>query len=71
MSERDTVHKDMDKLQEEIKELKKKCSSQESRSKHYEDDKRKLSCKIEMLKRELETSLLERDKAMRETHEMR
>ena len=33
--------------------------------------KRKWSCKIEMLKRELEQSMHERDKAMREAHELR
>ena len=33
--------------------------------------KRKWSCKIEMLKRELEQSMHERDKAMRETHDLR
>ena len=33
--------------------------------------KRKLSCKIEMLKRELEQSMHERDKAMRESHDLR
>jgi len=71
MSERDSVHKDIEKMQEELKEKNKKLSNQENRSKHYEDDKRKLSCKIEMLKRELEQSLHERDKAMKETHEIR
>ena len=71
MSERDSVHKDIEKMQEELKEKNKKLSNQESRSKHYEDDKRKLTCKIEMLKRELEQSLHERDKAMKETHEIR
>merc|ERR1712129_261782 len=35
------------------------------------DEKRKLSCKIEMLRRELEQSMHERDKAMRESHDLR
>ena len=41
MSERDSVHKDIEKMQEELKEKNKKLSNQENRSKHYEDDKRK------------------------------
>ena len=63
MSERDSVHKEIEKLQEEIKEKNKKLASHE--------EKRKWSCKIEMLKRELEQSMHERDKAMRETHDLR
>ena len=71
MSERDSVHKGIEKLQEEIKEKNKKLASHEERNKHYDDEKRKWSCKIEMLKRELEQSMHERDKAMRETHDLR
>ena len=99
MSERDSVHKEIEKLQEEIKEKNKKLQSQEGRTKHHDDEvsttvlptflklkiaifflqmpyylifqKRKWSCKIEMLKRELEQSMHERDKAMREAHELR
>ena len=71
MSERDSVHKEIEKLQEEIKEKNKKLASHEERNKHYDDEKRKWSCKIEMLKRELEQSMHERDKAMRETHDLR
>ncbi len=33
--------------------------------------RRKLVCQIEMLKREIEQSLHDRDKAMRESHELR
>ena len=71
MSERDSVLKGIEKLQEEIKEKNKKLASHEERNKHYDDEKRKWSCKIEMLKRELEQSMHERDEAMRETHDLR
>lgn len=71
MSERDSVHKEIEKLQEEIKEKNKKLATQEGRHKHHDEEKRKLSCKIEMLKRELEQSMHERDKAMRESHDLR
>merc|ERR1711956_50769 len=71
MSERDSVHKEIEKFQEEIKEKNKKLAAQDGRHKHHEDEKRKLSCKIEMLRRELEQSMHERDKAMRESHDLR
>jgi hypothetical protein len=60
MSERDSVHKEIEKLQEEIKEKNKKMAVHESRNKHHDDDRRKLVCQIEMLKREIEQSLHER-----------
>ena len=38
MSERDSVHKEIEKLQEEIKEKNKKLQSQEGRTKHHDDE---------------------------------
>ena len=38
MSERDSVHKEIEKLQEEIKEKNKKLASHEGRNKHYDDE---------------------------------
>jgi hypothetical protein len=40
MSERDSVHKEIEKLQEEIKEKNKKMAVHESRNKHHDDDVR-------------------------------
>ena len=37
MSERDSVHKEIEKLQEEIKEKNKKLASHEGLNKHYDD----------------------------------
>ena len=64
MSERDTFHKEMEKLQDEVQETRKS-------KKAHDEDRRKLNCQIEMLKREVEQSLQERDKAMRENHDLR
>ena len=64
MSERDTFHKEMEKLQDEVS-MARKTKKQE------EEERRKLSCQVEMLKREVEQSLQERDKAMRESHDLR
>ena len=38
MSERDSVHKEIEKLQEDIKEKNKKLISQENRGKHAEEE---------------------------------
>ena len=46
MSERDTFHKDMEKLQDEVQESRKAKKVQE-------EDRRKFTCQIEMLKREV------------------
>ena len=95
MSERDTFHKEMEKLQDEvhiiiisyrfcnnivnswcvrisIKILSfVKVSEARKIKKQEEEERRKISCQVEMLKREVEQSLQERDKAMRESHDLR
>merc|ERR1711988_942084 len=38
MSERDSVHKEIEKLQEEIKEKNKKLAAQDGRHKHHEEE---------------------------------
>lgn len=43
MSERDSVHKEIEKLQEEIKEKNKKLTTQEGRHKHHEEEVKNLS----------------------------
>ena len=40
MSERDSVHKEIEKLQEEIKEKNKKLAAQDGRHKHHEEEVR-------------------------------
>ena len=46
MSERDTFHKEMEKLQDEVLETRKTKKVQD-------EDRRKFSCQLEMLKREV------------------
>ncbi len=38
MGERDSVHKEIEKLQEEIKEKNKKLAAQDGRHKHHEEE---------------------------------
>lgn len=93
MSERDSVHKEIEKLQEEVGETKKKVAGAENKTRSHEDEvrtyksgpgvsffkssfmsplqRRKLLCQVEMLKREIEQSLSERDKALKENQELR
>ena len=93
MSERDSVHREIEKLQEEVANTKKKLSNMDSKSKGQDEEvcrnecpgdktinevyvsfplqRRRLLCQIEMLKREIEQSLYDRDKALKECHELR
>ena len=48
-----------------------KVSEARKTKKQEEEERRKISCQVEMLKREVEQSLQERDKAMRESHDLR
>ena len=43
MSERDSVHKEIEKFQEEIKEKNKKLAAQDGRHKHHEDEVNRVS----------------------------
>ena len=45
MSERDSVHKEIEKLQEEIKEKNKKLAAQDGRHKHHEEEVRTYLCR--------------------------
>lgn len=64
MSERDTVHKEIDKLQEELHESHKKIKS-------LEDDREKNHSEIEQLKKEVLASASEKQRLMRECFELR
>jgi len=44
MSERDSVHKEIEKLQDEVQEMRKKMSLAENRTKHSEEEVSKLNC---------------------------
>ena len=71
MSERDSVHKEIEKLQDEVSSTNTKMKEVESSSKKQDEEKRKYLCQIELLKREIEAALIDRDKAIKEAHELR
>lgn len=43
----------------------------ESKSKIHDEEKRKLVCQIELLRREIDAALLDRDRTIKEAHELR
>lgn len=71
MSERDSVHKEIEKLQDEVSSTNTKMKEVENSSKKQDEEKRKSLCQIELLKREIEAALVDRDKAIKEAHELR
>merc|ERR1712223_558577 len=71
MSERDSVHKEIEKLQDEVSTTNSKMMEAENSSKKNDEEKRSYICQIELLKREIEAALLDRDKAIKEAHEHR
>ena len=71
MSERDSVHKEIEKLQDEVSTTNSKIKEVESSSKKNDEEKRSYLCQIEMLKREIEAALIDRDRAIKEAHELR
>ena len=71
MSERDSVHKEIEKLQDEVSATNTKMKEIENSSKKQDEEKRKYLCQIELLKREIEAALIDRDKAIKEAHELR
>ena len=71
MSERDSVHKEIEKLQDEVSTTNTKIKEAENSSKKNDEEKRNYMCQIELLKREIEAALVDRDKALKEAHELR
>jgi chromosome segregation ATPase len=71
MSERDSVHKEIEKLQEEVTVTKKKLNTADNKNLGFDEERRKLLLQTEMLKREIEQSLYDRDKAIKESHDLR
>ena len=49
MSERDSVHKEIEKFQEEIKEKNKKLAAQDGRHKHHEDEVNRVSLNQDLI----------------------
>merc|ERR1712108_14161 len=71
MSERDSVHKEIEKLQDDVSNTNSKMNEVESKSKIHDEEKRKLICQIELLRREIDAALLDRDRTIKEAHELR
>ena len=71
MSERDAVHKEIEKLQEEVKDTKKRMAGAEHKTREWEEERRKMLLQAETLKREIEQALFDRDQAIREAQELR
>ncbi|XP_063244378.1 disks large homolog 5 isoform X2 [Bacillus rossius redtenbacheri] len=71
MSERDTVHKEMEKLSDDLTQAFKKNKALESENKDFQEERKTLSYQIETLKREIASALHDRDKALKECNDLR
>ncbi|KAJ9592918.1 hypothetical protein L9F63_015423, partial [Diploptera punctata] len=71
MSERDTVHKEMEKLSDDLTQAFKKNKTLEAENKDFVEEKKALSYQIETLKREIASALHDRDKALKECNDLR
>ncbi|XP_066137661.1 disks large homolog 5 isoform X5 [Euwallacea fornicatus] len=71
MSERDTVHKEMEKLSDDLSQAKKKLKILDVDNKELQEAKRGMSYQLESLKREIASALHERDKALKECNDLR
>ncbi|XP_054265704.1 disks large homolog 5-like isoform X2 [Macrosteles quadrilineatus] len=70
MSERDSVHKEMEKLTEDLTQAYKKCKALEMQTKEMMDEKTALTYHMETLKREIQSALHDRDKALKECYDL-
>uniref|UniRef100_A0A1B6CJU0 PDZ domain-containing protein n=1 Tax=Clastoptera arizonana TaxID=38151 RepID=A0A1B6CJU0_9HEMI len=71
MSERDSVHKEMEKLTEDLTQAFKKNKALELQTKEILEEKTALTYHIETLKREITSALHDRDKALKECNDLR
>nr|CAD7404625.1 unnamed protein product [Timema cristinae] len=71
MSERDTVHKEMEKLSDDLTQAFKKNKTLESENKSRQEEKKTLEYQIETLQREIASALHDRDKALKESNDLR
>lgn len=71
MSERDTVHKEMEKLSDENGQTKLKIKLLEADNKELMEDKQSLAYQMECLRREITSALHDRDKAIKECNDLR
>ncbi|XP_050299121.1 disks large homolog 5 [Anthonomus grandis grandis] len=71
MSERDTVHKEMEKLSDDLSQAMKKLKILDADNKELQESKRGMNYQLESLKREIASALNERDKALKECNDLR
>ncbi|KAL1497435.1 hypothetical protein ABEB36_008409 [Hypothenemus hampei] len=71
MSERDTVHKEMEKLSDDLSQAVKKLKILDNENKELQEAKRSMNYQLESLKREIASALHERDKALKECNDLR
>ncbi|CAI6367682.1 unnamed protein product [Macrosiphum euphorbiae] len=69
MSERDSVHNELEKLSEDLSQAYNKNKSLENEIKSCRDDKKTLHLHIESLKREITSALHDRDKALKQCND--
>ena len=65
MRERDTVHKEIEKLQEDLAQSNKKVKTTESKINEINDEKKMLLYQVESLRREIISALDDRDTALK------
>lgn len=71
MSERDTVHKEMEKLSDDLAQSLKKIHMLDVANKELQEEKRNLTYQLESLRREISSALHERDKAIKDGNDLR
>ncbi|KAK6628405.1 hypothetical protein RUM43_002217 [Polyplax serrata] len=71
MSERDSVHKEMEKLSDDLSQEIKKNKNLQTQNKDLSEEKKILSYQMETLKREIQSALHDRDKALKECNDLR
>ncbi|XP_072384932.1 disks large homolog 5 isoform X2 [Diabrotica undecimpunctata] len=71
MSERDTVHKEMEKLSDDLTQSVKKIKLLDVANKELQEEKRNLTYQLESLRREIASALHERDKAIKDCNDLR
>jgi predicted nucleic acid-binding Zn-ribbon protein len=65
MRERDSVHKEIEKLQDDLLQSNKKLKTLEIKSNEIHDEKKMLLYEVESLRREIKSSLDDRDNALK------
>lgn len=68
---RDTVHKEMEKITDDLTQSMKKIKLLETTNIELVDEKKSLNCQMESLRREIASALHERDKALKECNDLR